>query len=284
MNINLFLQNNATPFLDKFFLGVSAFTNEYIYVALVIFIYYFVNKRKGIKAAFVVSFNLMLNLFLKNIFAIPRPYVKNSEIVCKDIKQGYGYSFPSGHSQLNSAFFTSLHMLFGGEKLIPFSAAFVFLTAFSRVYLGVHSVADVAAGIFLGCLISVSGIRHTDIVFREKKYILFAFSLIGIADVLLYGEPDSIKTLLLYIGFVSGYILEDKFVAYTNPKRKTVRLLECFLCFAGIIIIRLILNNLPGSVRYIQYLLIGSWASFGFPGCIITIRKAAKKRNEQKNA
>ncbi len=260
MSINLFLQDIATPFWDKFFLYISSFTNEYIYVGMIIFIYYFADKRKGIKAAFAVVSSLMINFLLKNIFAVPRPYIKNRKIICKDPEQGYGYSLPSGHSQLNSGFFTTVHRLFGGKKLVALSVSFVLLTAFSRLYLGVHTLSDVAAGLALGFIWSVTVLKYIDIILCEKKYILFIFSLVGIIDVILYKNADSIKILFLYYGFVTGFILEERYVQYANAKKKSVRLIECLFCFAGIIIIRILFKKLLPDVKYIHYLMIGIWA------------------------
>lgn len=69
-----------------------------------------------------------------------------------------GYSFPSGHAVSATIFFTLLIYFFilkvkaihTREILIVISVFFLLLTAFSRVYLGVHWLSDVFAGIGLG--------------------------------------------------------------------------------------------------------------------------------------
>lgn len=278
--INLLLQKYATPFWDKFFLTVSGISNEYVYVAMVLVIYYFVDKYKGVKIGLIVSSTLMLNFLFKNILKVPRPYVNNKDIVCKDIAQGYGYSFPSGHSQLNSGFFTAIHRLFGKKRFIPLSAAFVLLTAFSRVYLGVHSVWDVTAGLLIGLLWSLVACKYIDVVLKDKKNLLIVFSLVGIIDVILFKNTDSIKMLYLYFGLISGFLIEDKYVGYANASKISVKTLECVFCFIGILLIQFVFKYLPSGVRFIKYFAVGSWLSLAAPFCLTRIKRLIGERFE----
>ncbi len=69
-----------------------------------------------------------------------------------------GYSFPSGHASIATIFFVLLIYLFIikikslvlREILIAGSVILIILTSFSRVYLGVHWLSDILAGIGLG--------------------------------------------------------------------------------------------------------------------------------------
>lgn len=94
----------------------------------------------------------LLNLQLKSFFARARPDLAEA------LRQAHGYSFPSGHAMgsmvvLGAAGYV-LFRLFRSWKAR--SAAIAGMTtlivsiAFSRVYLGVHWVSDVAAGIAAG--------------------------------------------------------------------------------------------------------------------------------------
>ena len=103
LGINLFFQDIANPLLDKFFLYVSYLITDIPLVIVLCFIYWCVNKEKGLKIGFILLNSMMINFIVKDIFKVDRPYVKDSRIINKDIKYGYGYSFPSNHSQLASA-------------------------------------------------------------------------------------------------------------------------------------------------------------------------------------
>jgi len=90
---------------------------------------------------------------LKDAFQIPRPCVPCTEgvldcnIYCKE-----DFSFPSGHATTGFIAFTSLFLIVRGPK-----SAIIFvipiLIAASRVFLGVHTLLDVAMGGLIGIII-----------------------------------------------------------------------------------------------------------------------------------
>ena len=265
-DINYYLQQISTPFLDSFFLFVSDLTNEYIYIAIVAFIYYFISKNKGLKLGFVICSNMVMNVFLKNIFAVDRPYVSDGRIINKDAETGYGYSFPSGHSQFNSGFFSALHSCFGLKRLIPLTSVFVLLVAFSRVWLGVHTVMDVITGVTFGCLWGIGISRVLERIMSGRKYILLLFGLLGLADFIIFKGNDSLRLFLLYMGFASGYIFESTYVKYEMPEKRGERLKGFLLCVLGIIIIQLSFSPVGNFyLRSIKYALIGFWATGAAP-------------------
>ncbi len=88
---------------------------------------------------------------LKEIFARTRP---SSHI--GDYLQ-HGYSFPSGHATMSMTFALLLFYLFYHRVsesyrvvLVAFSLLFPLLISFSRIYLGVHYLSDILAGIMAG--------------------------------------------------------------------------------------------------------------------------------------
>jgi len=92
---------------------------------------------------------LLLAFFLldpfKNLYAIPRPCV---EIAAK-IPCPPDAAFPSGHALVSGIF-----MLAAAGT--PLFIAFLFLgtfVSFSRVYLGIHTFPDVAAGLAVGMIL-----------------------------------------------------------------------------------------------------------------------------------
>ncbi|MDZ4205649.1 MAG: phosphatase PAP2 family protein [Patescibacteria group bacterium] len=105
---------------------------------------------------------------LKNTFQIVRP---GSEIYRAD-----GWSFPSGHATVATAFFFMLALSFfsrmktlkGKIALVAGSILAAILIYFSRLYLGAHWTLDILAGIALG-LLSVSFTVLIFSVFIEDK-------------------------------------------------------------------------------------------------------------------
>ncbi|NRB11480.1 MAG: phosphatase PAP2 family protein [Rickettsiaceae bacterium] len=99
---------------------------------------------------FLVPFATILNCILKNLLQIPRPDSALHLIVIND----GSFGFPSGDVQVATVFWFAIwkHSLKGNRYnylkflyLLP-----IILIAISRVYLGVHSIYDVIAGVIIG--------------------------------------------------------------------------------------------------------------------------------------
>jgi len=129
-------------------------------VAGVLVVFYLVfRKRPGFKKSrkqvksflwvFVVSMLLVFGtvLLVKNTAQIPRPCGPESLQCPAD------FSFPSGHSAAIFVFFASL-LVFLKKKWLPLAIVPV-LVAYSRIALGVHTLADVLAGALLGLVVPV---------------------------------------------------------------------------------------------------------------------------------
>jgi undecaprenyl-diphosphatase len=95
-----------------------------------------------------------LNFLVKNLMARPRPDIIVSFIDAE------GFSFPSGHATVSTAFYLTLGLLAAGwvrkwesrVYVLLAALAAILLVGFSRLYLGVHYLSDVLAGFTLGGL------------------------------------------------------------------------------------------------------------------------------------
>lgn len=102
---------------------------------------------------------ILTNGILKNFFARPRPF--NYSDIQLLIRIPQDYSFPSGHT--TSSFAVAFVLLKERLKLkrynlyIPIIIIAIFV-AFSRMYLYVHFLSDIIAGILIGYLCSVLSI------------------------------------------------------------------------------------------------------------------------------
>lgn len=89
---------------------------------------------------------LEASFLLKLVFQVPRPYVLGYD---QPLLLASGYAFPSIHTAVLCSLFPFQKYLFG-KKSLPFIYLFIVVIVFSRVYLGVHNLSDIIAGITVG--------------------------------------------------------------------------------------------------------------------------------------
>ena len=88
----------------------------------------------------------LLNSLLKDFFDDPRPDLA----FALDGRVGGSYGFPSGHAQLAVVTWGAL-AIFAGTRAAALGATVMIIgICFSRLYLGVHDIEDVAGGLTLG--------------------------------------------------------------------------------------------------------------------------------------
>ena len=96
----------------------------------------------------------LLNLQLKSYFARARPELAEA------LRDAHGYSFPSGHAMGSTIVFAALAYLSfriltrwrHRAAALAFAASMILAISTSRIYLGVHWISDVGAGIAAGLL------------------------------------------------------------------------------------------------------------------------------------
>lgn len=98
----------------------------------------------------------------------PRPY--QVDAAERLVAVPAGSSWPSGHSAVAAATATSLSPHLGPVPRLV-SAAFVGTVAVSRLYVGVHHLTDVVAGVAVGhlCARAVRGVRRTVTGRRHRR-------------------------------------------------------------------------------------------------------------------
>lgn len=260
LNINCFLQQYSNVYTDTFFKIISFLITDIPLVVVLSYIYWCINKNKAFKSGIILLNSMQINFILKDIFRIERPYVKDERIINKDVKYGYGYSFPSNHSQMASTIFFSIKKYFNIKKNHIYGYIFIILVALSRMVLGVHSIADVATGLVMGYisvkLFSIVADRAVD---GKKYYLLYVLIIFGIISSFLFKDKDGFKILLLYFGFITGYIVETKYTGYEIPKKLSAKIINYVIGITGVAIIYIFIESA------FKYLIIGIWITLVAP-------------------
>ena len=204
-----------TPFLDALLGALTNCGGELVFMAAAIIVFWCVSKSCGYYMLTVGFVGTIVNQFLKLVFRIPRPWVKDPDfqIVESARAEATGYSFPSGHTQNVFASFGCLGRWTKRTWLRVVCALLIVVTAFSRMYLGVHTPLDVGVSFGIG-LVLVFALYP---LFRDidshpnRLYLLFgAMAVLGAAYLLfaeLWPFPADVDAANLASGRKNAYTL-----------------------------------------------------------------------------
>ena len=224
---------------------VTMLGEETIYVAILGFVYWALDKAYGIYLGENLMTALVLNPMVKNVFSRNRPYAAHKEIKClkavepeADIYDmtAQGYSFPSGHSTNAMTLYGSL-ALYGKKRFLTvIGIVMPLLIGISRVCLGVHYPTDVLVGWLLGgvAILLTALLRRTVKTNWVRYVILLALFIPGC----FYCKSDDYFTALgMAIGFFAAAVFEERVVKFENtrnPLRMALRVVGGLALFLGL--------------------------------------------------
>ena len=188
MSFLYFLESLRNPVLDAFFSLITQLGEETIFMAIGMIVFWCINKYKGYYLLCVGFLGTVLNQFLKILCRVPRPWIKdpNFTIVESAREAATGYSFPSGHTQTSVGMFGGIARMTKNAALRIGMVVIAALVALSRMYLGVHTPADVLVSIGIATFLIFVAYPLFQRAERSPKamYIILA-SFVGIVAVYL---------------------------------------------------------------------------------------------------
>lgn len=145
MELLYWFESIRNPVLDVLMSLVTHLGEETFFMVGALLVFWCVDKRKGYYLLSVGFVGVLVNQWLKIICRVPRPWVRDPgfTIVESARAEAAGYSFPSGHTQTAVGFFGGVAR-FTGRLWLRFACIVILLlVSISRMYLGVHTPADV---------------------------------------------------------------------------------------------------------------------------------------------
>lgn len=139
------LEKLRMPIVNEFMLLITQFGEETAFLVAAIIVFWCVDKYKGYYILSVGFLGTLANQFMKLLFRVPRPWVldPNFTILEQARDAASGYSFPSGHSQSAVGTFGALAYTTNKTWLRICAIVIAVLVPLSRMYIGVHTPADV---------------------------------------------------------------------------------------------------------------------------------------------
>ena len=155
MSFLYFLEGLRNPVLDAVFSFITLFGEETLFMVIGMVFFWCVNKYEGYYLLSTGFVGTMINQFLKMCFRIPRPWVKdpNFTIVESAREAATGYSFPSGHTQTSVGLFGGIARWNKNKIMRIIGIVLCVLVPLSRMYLGVHTPADVGVSILVAAIL-----------------------------------------------------------------------------------------------------------------------------------
>ena len=298
------LQNIRVPVLNELMLVLTRFGEETAFLVTALIVFWCVDKKKGYFIMSVGFITTMANQVLKLVFQIPRPWVldENFTILEQAREAATGYSFPSGHSQSAVGTFGGLACVTKNRWVRGICIAVAVLVPFSRMYIGVHTPADVLVGaaVSLVLIFALRFVAQTDNVKAMKAVIVvmlvMAFGFFGYAnfwrfpeDIDTHNLESAVKNAYTMMGCLTGvavvYVAERR---YVNFETKAVWWAQIFKAVLGLAVVlavkeglRAPLEAIVGDVmaaRAVRYFLIVVTAGLLWPMTFRWFGKIGEKK------
>ena len=287
MDILYALEKIRTPFWNGVMSAVTQLGGEVIFIVAAVVVFWCVSKWEGYYLMTIAFCGTVLNQFLKLICRVPRPWVRdpNFTIVESARAEATGYSFPSGHTQNAIGLFGGMAR-WGGRRWVQLGlTALALVIAFSRMYLGVHTPADVGVSLVLAAAL-VLGLyplmRRAQEKPRYMGYVLaamlvvsgafvvfveaYGFSADTDAENLASGIGNAWKMLGAVAGMTLAWLLDRRYIHFETQAVWWVQVIKVAVGMALLLAIKSGLKapllallgheGLAGGVRYFLLVLV----------------------------
>lgn len=145
MELLYWFETIRTPALNAAMSLVTRLGEETFFMVAALFVFWCVDKRRGYYLLAVGFTGTLINQWLKIVCRVPRPWVRDPHFtIVESARDGAaGYSFPSGHTQSAVGVFGGVARFTRRWWLRCVCLVLLVLVSVSRMYLGVHTPADV---------------------------------------------------------------------------------------------------------------------------------------------
>lgn len=226
-----------TPVLDTIMSLITHIGEETVFMAAALLVFWCVDKRRGYYLLSVGFAGTLANQFLKIVFRVPRPWVRdpNFQIVETARAEAGGYSFPSGHTQSAAGLFGGIARSSRRWAVRIICIILILLTAVSRMYLGVHTPEDVGVSLIIALVLVfvLYPLIESTLWFPKRMYIIIgvmmALSLAFVGFVEFFPFPadtdpenlaEAVKNAYTMAGAVSGllavYAFDSRMLQFPN--------------------------------------------------------------------
>ncbi len=280
MKVLYFFESIRNDVLTPIMSLITRLGEETVFIALAILVFWCFDKKNGYFLIITGFLGTVINQFLKVLFRVPRPWVKdpNFTIVESAVEAATGYSFPSGHTQSAVGSFGAVSRFTRKNYIRIICLIIVVLVPISRMYLGVHTLLDVgvsfliATALVLGIypLIKLSDKHPSIIPILLSATILiagFAYAFIKLYNFpsgsdmenIMHGAESVVKLLGAMVGVLVSYFIEKKYINFETKGHVLTQIIKVAVGLGVLVAIKSLIKtplnfvfgvDLGNAVRY----------------------------------
>lgn len=220
MELLYWFQSVRFPLMDTVMAAVTHLGEETLFMVAAMLVFWCVDKRKGYYLLTVGFIGTLMNQWIKIVCRVPRPWVKdpNFPIVEAARAEATGYSFPSGHTQCAVGYLGGIARFTERLWLRILCVALALLTAVSRMYLGVHTPADVLVSLAIAAVLVFVfyPLVESTLWFPNRMYLIIggmlAFSVAYLGFMELYPFPADVDAANLASAVKNAYTMTGSII------------------------------------------------------------------------
>ncbi len=241
MAVLYWFESIRTPVMDVIMSLITHLGEEELFIVVALAVFWCVDKRRGYYLLVVGFAGTLFNQFLKIVCRVPRPWVQdpNFTIVESARAAATGYSFPSGHTQAVVGCMGGIARFTDRVWLRVTAIVLAALVAVSRLYLGVHTPADVGVSLVAAVVLvlAVYPLIESTVWFPWRMYWILG---------------GMVALSALFVGFLELYPFPAD-VDAANMAAAVKNAYTMLGCSVGVLAVHAV------DVRYIQFSTRAAW-------------------------
>lgn len=230
-------------------------------------LYWCIDKKVATKLSWSVLFSLVGNGVIKNLVRMPRPF-QVEDITPLRPETATSYSFPSGHTQTATSFWSSAMLVIRTRGIKIAGVTIIILTAISRMYLGVHWPMDVVGGIAFGVIFTLIATKLLDEDASITMKHVVGTSIVLLIVLCLKVDADLYKSAAALWGMSLGVYIEQSYIKFIPYQSKKVQIKKIIVGIIGLVIIYIGIGVLLPDVKIIDVIKYATtllWVTAGAP-------------------
>jgi len=249
LDVLIWLQSLAAPWLDTIMGAFTQLGSEYFYVAALCFLYWCVDVRGTMRLLVLFFLSYYIGGAIKELTGRLRPFQAYPErITGRFTETAEGMAFPSAHTLNSTIFWGYLAMTMRRRWLYILSPIVVLLVALSRLYLGLHWPTDVLGGLVLGLVIL--GLAY--IIFRllagmpikAKFPLTLILAVIPLLFFALFPSHTGALCMGVLFGATVGHLIERQYIRFPVRRVWWQQAFKLIIGLSGAMLILLGLSTL----------------------------------------